>query len=182
MTENSNEQEKQEEQNIIDKLENKIHNELEQIMETEIQANNIDYFSKLVDMHKDIQNERYWNAKKEVYKMRYGDYGDYGTDGERGYGDIGYGSYGRRGVPGTGRGRRYRGYYGPEEKMEEMKMHYGAYAEGRQMGNYAAKQDSIKGLENMMTCITQCVGMVFEDATPEEKQIIQKHIRIMGDM
>ena len=181
MEENSNE-EKQQEQTLIEKLETKIDNELEQIMQTEIQANNIDYLSKLVDMHKDIQNEHYWNTKKEVYKMRYSEYGDYGADGTRGYGDIGYGSYGRRGVPGTGRGRRYRGYSGPEEKMEEMKEHFGMYSEGRNMNNYGAKQDSVKGLENMMCSIYECIEMIQEDASPEEMQIIKKYARKIGEM
>ena len=164
--------------NITVKIKELVEKELKRLSESGIQVNNIDYYGKLVDIHKDIENEDYWKEKKEVYKMRYSEYGGDYSDG----GQMEYGAYGRRGVPGSGRGRRYRGYSGPEEKMEEMREHYGAYSEGRDRGSYGAKQDSIKGLENMMTCITECVEMVFEDASPEEKQIIQKYIRRMGEM
>ena len=173
------ENQENQEVNIIDKIQELVDCELKQLSQGEIQQSNVDYFGKLVDIHKDIENERYWDAKKEVYKMRYyeGEYGGYG-EGEQ----MGYGSYGRRGVPGTGRGRRYRGYSGPEDKMEEMREHYGAYSEGRQMGNYGARQDSMKGLENMMRSITECIEMIQEDASPEEMQIIKKYARKIGEM
>ena len=35
-------------------------------METGIQVGNVDYFYKLIDIHKDIENEEYWKIKKEV--------------------------------------------------------------------------------------------------------------------
>ena len=80
-------------------------------------------------------------------------YGNYGNYNEGGYGRGNYnegGNYGRRGVPGTGRGRRYRGYSGAEEHLNDMHEHYGAYSESREAansGNYGAEQDSKKALE-----------------------------------
>ena len=74
----------------------------------------------------------------------------YGNYNEGGYSRGNYnesGNYGRRGVPGTGRGRRYRGYSGAEESLNEMHEHYGAYSESREAanaGNYGAEQDSKK--------------------------------------
>lgn len=158
----------------MESIKDLVETELKELLTIGIQQDNIDNIGKLVDIHKDIENEEYWKKKKEVYEMNYG-YEGYGAEGNMG-------AYGRRGVPGTGRGRRYRGYSGPEEKMEEMREHYGMYSESRNMGGYGAKQDSMKGLENMMGCITECVEMVFEEASPEEKQVMHKYIRRMSEL
>ena len=63
--ENEENQEQQcEEVDVISKIEELVDCELKQLSQGEVQPGNIDYFGKLIDIHKDIENERYWNAKK----------------------------------------------------------------------------------------------------------------------
>lgn len=114
----------------------------------------------------------------------------YGNYNEGGYGRGNYnegGNYGRRGVPGTGRGRgRYRGYSGVEESLNDMHEHYGAYSESREAanaGNYGAEQDSKKALEFMLESVCQFMEMLEREAeSPEEKQMIKKYARKIGEM
>lgn len=48
----------------------KVREEVEKIInsitEEGIQTSNIDYLYKLIDIHKDLANEEYWQKKKEV--------------------------------------------------------------------------------------------------------------------
>ena len=80
------------------------------ISEEGIQADNVELLGDLVDIHKDIANEKYWDVKKEGIKMRY----------NREYDEYNEGSYGRRGRDSrgryTGRGMMHEG----EEMIEEM--------------------------------------------------------------
>lgn len=170
-----------------------VENELEQLTKIGIQSDNIDNFGKLIDIHKDIENECYWNVKKEGIKMRYSDYDErkYGMDDMYGadeYGE-GYGNYGRRGVPGTGR-RRYRGPYGhgteSEEMMDRMKEHFGDYEYSKEefgKGNYGAKGDTMKSLEYMLQSATEFIKKLQEEAeTPEEVQLVKKYAKKIGMM
>lgn len=45
-----------------------VETELKSLLEVGIQQDNIDNIGKLVDIHKDIENEEYWKIKKEVYE------------------------------------------------------------------------------------------------------------------
>lgn len=117
--------------------------------------------------------------------MMYG-YGNY-NEGSYGRGNYNEGgNYGRRGVPGTGRSRRYRGYSGAEESLNEMQEHYGAYSESKEAanaGNYGAEQDSKKALEFMLESVCQFMEMLDREAdSPEEKQMIKKYARKIGEM
>jgi len=51
---------------ITEKVKSLVESKIEKLMETGIQVGNIDYFYKLIDIHKDIENEEYWKVKKEV--------------------------------------------------------------------------------------------------------------------
>ena len=128
----------------------------------------------------------------------YGNYGNYsgnynGNYNDGGYSEGGYregGNYGRRGVPGTGRGRsrgRYRGYSGgPEEQLNEMQEHFGAYSESREAansGNYGAEQDTKKALEYMLQSVCQFMEMLEREAgSQEEAQMIKKYAKKIGEM
>lgn len=180
-----NEQEQKQEQDLMSKLKKLVEDELEQLVEVGLQDSNIDNFGKLIDVHKDIENENYWKVKKEVMTMRYNDYGDY-NDG--GYFDGG--NYGRRGVPGSGRGR-YRaggrgGYSGPEQKLEEMMEQYGNYSEASeamQRGNYGAEEDTMKSLDYMLKSVCHFLKMLEQGAgSQEEMQLIKKYARKIGEM
>ena len=56
----------QPEKTLSEKMKELVETKIEKLMETGIQVGNIDYFTKLVDIHKDIENEEYWKIKKEV--------------------------------------------------------------------------------------------------------------------
>ncbi len=167
-----------EEQNTMQSLKELVEAELKEIVNTGIQQENLDNLDKLIDIHKDIENEEYWKEKKEVYRMRYYDENRYGDDR---YGDN-YRmdrSYGRRGrpmnAPRDSRGR----YRGPEEKMHEMMEHYGDYtvaSDAANRGNYGAEEDSMKSLDSMLRCVVIFMDMLEENAdSQEEAQMIKKY-------
>ena len=173
-----------EEQDTMQSLKELIETELKDILNIGIQEDNIDNLGKLVDIHKDIENEEYWSKKKEVYGMRYYDENRYGNDR---YGDdyrMDH-SYGRRGrpmnAPRDSRGR----YRGPEEKMHEIMEHYGDYtmaSDAVNRGNYGAEEDSVKSLDSMLKCVCIFMDMLEENAdSPEEAQIIKKYRKKMSE-
>lgn len=168
-----------EEKNIIEKVKKETEKVIEQILNQGIEENNLDVLYKLVDIHKDIANEEYWQKKKEETDMRYRGYsGNYGED-----------SYGRRGVKGTGRGRyrggRGSGRYG-EEMMDDMYQNYEAYAEGREQygrGNYGAKEDTMMSLEYMLESMVDFVEMLKQDASSQEEvNLIKKYTKQISEM
>ena len=162
-----------EEQETMKCLKELVETELKDILNIGIQEDNIDNLGKLVDIHKDIENEEYWSKKKEVYDMRYYDEDRYGDDYRMDR------SYGRRGrpmnAPRDSRGR----YRGPEEKMHEMMEHYGEYSaasDAASRGNYGAEEDSVKSLDSMLRCVVIFMDMLEENAdSQEEAQMIKKY-------
>ena len=178
--------EKQKEKTFEKKVKEKTEELINAILEEGIQANNIDFLYKVVDIHKDIANEEYWQTKKEENNM-YGNYGrgSYGEYGEGSYGRRGVkgtgrgryseGSYGRRGVPGTGRGR-YRG----EEMMDEMMYHYGNYSES---GQYGAEGESMEALSNLMESAYEYFKELKENAnSQDEVKMMEHYFKKMGQM
>lgn len=65
--EENQEQETIQEQNTMKSLKELVETELKEILNIGIQQDNVDNIGKLVDIHKDIANEEYWNKKEEVY-------------------------------------------------------------------------------------------------------------------
>ena len=127
---------------------------IEKVGTMNLDATDIDYLYKVVDIYKDL---------KEVENMNnYGRYEAYGNYGEE---------YGRRGVD-----SRYRG----ESYMDGMRGSYRNYEEARNeynRGNYGAKEDGLKELEYLMHAAMKFIKMVKEEATsPEEQEIVRKHI------
>lgn len=131
---------------------------IEQVADNGIDDVDIDYLSKIVDIHKDL---------KEVECMNYGRYGNYGR----------YDAYGRRGVD-----AKYRG----EEYMDNMRGSYRTYEEARNefnAGNYGAKEDGLRELEYMMHSAMKFIKMIKEEAnSPEEQEIVRKHIMKISEM
>lgn len=167
--------------------------ELKQIEETGLNAGNLDNAYKLVDIAKNISKlqmmEEGEGKMRGGYSDGYSD-GGYGRGGYRdsGYSDGGYGnyndgSYGRRGVPGSGRGRggRYRG-----EEGERWMEHLDRIMDGADMYQYGRSRyrdggDSERmydGLEKLMYAICMFLESTMDFAeSPEEKEIIRKHIQ-----
>ena len=132
-----------------------------------LDASDIDYLGKVVDIYKDL---------KEVENM-YGNYNGRGPS--RGaYGEYNeYSDYGRRGVD-----SRYRG----ESYMDSMNGSYRNYEAARyeyNNGNYGAKEDGLKELDYMMHAAMKFIKMIKEEATsPEEQEIVRKHIMKISEM
>lgn len=131
-----------------------------------LDASDIDYLGKVVDIYKDL---------KEVESMN--EYGNYNGRGpSRGaYGE--YNEYGRRGVDSRYRASKY---------MDGMRGSYEAYEEARgeyNAGNYGAKEDGLKELEYMMHAAMKWLKSIKEEATsPEEQEIFRRHIRQISEM
>lgn len=165
--------------------------ELKQIEETGLNAGNLDNAYKLVDIAKNISKlqmmEEGEGKMRGGYSDGYSD-GGYGRGGYRdgGYRDGGYGnydddSYGRRGVPGSGRGHggRYRGDDRWNEHLDRIMDGADMYQYGR--SRYRDGGDSERmydGLEKLMYAICMFIESTMDFAeSPEEKEIIRKHIQ-----
>ena len=188
-----NKNEKEMQKKVKEQTEKKIND----ILTQGIQTGNVDMLYKLIDIHKDVANEEYWESKKEDLEMKYRDYGEGGQYGARGgyrggsysaggsYGEYGEGgSYGRRGVPGSGRGR-YRGGQGSgryrgEEMMDEMMYHYGNYSEG---GQYGAEGEAMEALSNLMESAYEYFKELKENAnSQDEVKMMEHYFKKMGQM
>ena len=135
------EEEKKEEKSLEEKVREEVEKKIKTIVEEQkIQSGNIDYLAKLVDIIKDLDNQKYWKIKEEKY-MRYGNYDEYDNYGRRGRDSRGRytESYGRRGVPGSGRGR-----YGGEEMLDDIYSAYGDYMESGEYGTYGTGESMQK--------------------------------------
>jgi hypothetical protein len=185
----------------MEKLKELVEEEIKKIEENGIDLTKVETLGELVDIHKDIANEEYWQKKGEALTMRnYGNYGNYGEYGE-GYGEYGE-SYGRRSRDSRG---RYRGYgeRGTTDGRDRSRGNYGhympfpmymdrmmdgmeGYMEGRSSynrGNYGAKGQSIESLEKMLEGIVAFVEDIQQDPEQkEEKEVVNHYIRKLQEM
>lgn len=138
----------------------------------EINMNNLEAISELIDIHKDIANEEYWCMKEE--KEMYGNYGARRYD-DYGRGDYrGYDSYGRRERDSRG---RYRGH----DHLDRMYDYYGRYSEGRE--RYGANEDTMKSLKYMLESMEDFARMLREDAqSQEEVEMIRQTAQRIAQM
>ncbi len=150
----------------MEEMNKKLCEFIEKAGSKNLDATDIDYLYKVVDIYKDL---------KEVESMNnnYGRYNGYGNEYGREYNN----SYGRRGVD-----SRYRG----DSYMDGMSGSYRNYEEARNEynnGNYGAKEDGLKELEYMMHSAMKFIKMIKEEATsPEEQEIVRKHIMKISEM
>lgn len=175
------EEKKQEKQDkkISEKINEQIDKKINGILEQGIQAGNVDFLYKMVDIKKDMVE-----IEKEEQEMMYSNYGNYGDDmyaggrrrDSRGRYMEGEGSYGRRGVKGTGRGR-YRG----EEMMDEMQYHYGNYSEGRE--RYGADDETMKSFKYMLKSFKDYYKHLKEEASSQQEiKMLEETAREMLEM
>lgn len=166
---------------VTEKIKTKVEESMESLIEEDINTENLEYLYKLVDIHKDLENEKYWKEKI----MRYRDYGEYSE-----------GNYGRRGVPGTGRGRyrdgeysaggnygrrgvdsRYRG----EEMLDDMYQGYREYNEGREM--YGNDNKTMESFEYMLKAFKDYYKHLKQEASSQEEvQMLEKVAREISNM
>lgn len=167
---------------IKEKIKNETEKLIDMVLNDGIQENNIDFLGKVVDIHKDISNEKYWETKEDFMMYR----GNYRSS----YGDYPSMNYGRsrdsRGRYNEGRnssyGRRYKGH----DMLDDMYENYGTYEEGKQeynRGNYGAKEDSMKSLEYMLQSAYDFMCMLKDDAeSQEEVELVQHYARKISEM
>ena len=154
------EEEKKQETNVLDKTKEEVEKLIKQVTESGLQVANVELLYKLIDIHKDIENEKYWKEKEE--NMMYRDYDNYSGGRSRDSRGRYMDSYGRRGVPGTGRGR-YRGY----DMIEEMGEHYGDYSEGRD--NYGNDRETEKSFDKMLQSLEDFTYLIMQEADSQDK-------------
>ena len=126
-----------------------------------------DELFKVVDIYKDLKEVESMNGYGR-YGRGYGEYNAYGN----------YSEYGRRGVDAKYRASKY---------MDGMRGSYEAYEDDRNEfnagGNYGAKEDGLKDLESMLHYNNKLMKYIRETATsPEEQELIRKHIAKMNEM
>lgn len=153
----------------MEELKQQIEEQISLMVEEGIQPSNIDSLFKMVDIHKDIENEKYWKEKIDMRK-RYGNYPEYDR-----------GNYGRRMRDSRGR------YMGKgHEMIEDMREMYQEYSDGRDeydRGNYGAKGEAMKSLEYMLESVVDFVDMLKKDAgSQEEVDLIQRYTREISEM
>ena len=163
---------------VLEETESSINNMLEQGISTD----NLDIIYKLVDIHKDICNEKYWKVKESEI-MRYDNYGRYNEYGYNvggnynNYNAYGRDEYGRRGVD-----SKYRGH----DHIDRMYNEYGRYEEGRNeynRGNYNAKGDTLTSLKYMLESMEDFVKMLKSEAnSQEEMQLIREYTKKISEM
>lgn len=153
----------------MEELKKQIEEQINLMVEEGIQPSNIDSLFKMVDIHKDIENEKYWKEKIDMRK-RYGNYPEYDR-----------GNYGRRMRDSRGR------YMGKgHEMIDDMREMYQEYSDGRDeydRGNYGAKGEAMKSLEYMLESVVDFVDMLKKDAgSQEEVDLIQRYTREISEM
>ena len=156
------------------KIKEQTSNLMEEIVEQEINTNNIQFLSELVDIQKDI-----CEIEKEMENMNYGrgNYGNYGEYGRGGYGNYGEGgSYGRDSYGRRGYDSKYRGH----DKINEMDNEYGRYMESRE---YGAGEDTKRSLHYMLKSMEDFARMLKEEAqSQEEVQMIRETAQRIAQM
>ena len=133
------------------------------ILNEGINTGNLEYLGELMDIHKDIANEKYWCEKEEGESMRYGNYPSYNNYGRDSYGRDNYGA----------RSRDSRGRYRGHDYLDEMYEHYGKYMENGQ--RYGASEDTKRSLKYMLESMEDFARMLREDAQSQEEVEMIRH-------
>ena len=162
------------ENNIKERITKETEQKITEVLDQGLHEGNVDLLYTLVDIHKDIANENYWEEKEDA--MRYRNYSEGGS-----YNRGSYNEYGAR-----GRSRDSRGRYRGHEMMDDMYQAYGEYNEGKeryQRGSYGAKEDTMKSLEYMLESMVDFVEMLKQDAnSQEEVELIRHYTKKISEM
>ena len=170
--------------------------ELKQIEEVGLNSSNVDNAYKLASIAKNIYKiEKY----EEETEMRRSDYGRGGYDDDwydtRRHRDDGYwgdhypsdhpmhDDYTRRGMTGSVR-RRYRGDDRMNDYLDRIMDSADMYIYGRERYRDSGDHERVsEGLEKLMHSVCVFVESMIDFAeTPEEKEIIRKHIQKMKSL
>lgn len=151
------------EKKLITATEEKINN----ILNSEINANNLDLLYKLAKIR---------HMAKEDEQMNYNEYGNYG----RRYAPYGeynnYNAYNEYGYGRRGYDTKYRGH----EQLDRMYSDYSRYEEGKR---YGANEDTKRSLEKMLRSMEDFARMLKEEAqSQEEVQMIKETAQRIAQM
>ena len=161
------EENKEVKQDVISKAKEEVEKLIKAATENGLQASNVQLLYQLIDIHKDIENEKYWKNKEEA--MRYMR-DDYGTEDYRG--GRSRDSQGR--FMGDRRSTSYRG----QRVLDEMYNGYRNYNDGKEeynRGNYGARNETMRSLESMLESVTDFIEMLQNDASSQEEVDMIKH-------
>lgn len=179
-----NEKTKEMQKKVTEKVEDLIC----KVADEGIQIGNVDYVYKLVDIHKDLANEEYWDTKKEDIEMRFKNYGR-NSYGRNNYGRNSYGneSYGRmRDSRGRFMEKGVDSMYRGEDVLNDMFSSYGRYSEGKEAysrGNYGAKTDTMESLGMMLESVVDFIAMLKEEAgSQEEMDLIKRYAKTISEV
>ncbi len=150
------------EEKIIEQVNEKISN----IIEEGINGNNLEALGKLVDIHKDIKNEKYWENKEANMRYMRDDYRD---DYRGGRSRDSRGRYTERGIS------RYEG----DDMIDDMKENYENYMES---GRYNGPEKD-KAFEYMLKSAEDFFCYLMEEVeNPEQMGKIKRVARRISDM
>lgn len=150
-------------------LKTQVDKELSEALSNGINTNNVGYIGALIDINKDISQEKYYDTKKEVLSMRM--YGNYRDD----YDDM---SYGRRRRDSRG---RYMGKHRGYDMMDQMGRYYGEYIDG--VETYGHDSETDKSFDKMMDCLESFAYTIAEEADdPTKVDKIRKVARRISEM
>lgn len=160
---------------LFEQVNEQVEKSIKEIIDSGLTPENVENLGELIDIHKDLKNEKYWKIKEEDF-MRYDNYG------RESYGRDEYGTYGRRSRDSRGRytgyGRRYLGH----DMLDDMYNAYSEYMESDNYGNYGASE-SMQKIEIMADSLMDFIHHIKKEAkTPEEKQLIDEKLREIGRM
>lgn len=151
---------------MIDKLIDSIEAELKLVGEQGINASNLESTNKLVDMYKDLEKVKAMKGGTQMrgYGRRYDDYYN-----GRGYSEGGYNN---------------RGYNRMRERLDRINDGMEMYDYGRERYQHGDSEERVfDGLERLMYAICSFVESTMDFAeSPQEKEIIRKHIQKMSQI
>ena len=155
----------EEQKNWCEELIDDIEEEIPKYDVENINDDDLVRLYKLIDIHKDLENEKYWKEKIKI--MRYRNYGtnfDNYRDGGRGLYTRDYsGNYGARGYD-----TKYRG----DESLDRMANEYGRYMENRE--RYGAGSETDRSFHYMVEAYKDFGKVLMEQAeTPEQKEMLR---------
>lgn len=148
-----------------EELKKQVEEKIKTITDSGITPENIKALGELVDIHKDLSNEQYWEKKEEVLNMRYmrDDYRD---------------DYGRRSRDSRGR-YMGRGNYEGEDMIDEMREHYDNYMAG---ARYSGPEKE-KAFDYMLKSAEDFFCYLMEEVeNPEQMEKIRRTARKISEI
>ena len=154
-------------ENIIPKTQEEVEKLIKTVTENGLQASNVQLLYQLIDIHKDIENEKYWKNKEGAMRYMREDYGPEDYRGGRSRDSRGR-------YMGDRRSESYRG----QRVLDEMYNGYRNYNDGKEeynRGNYGARNETMRSLEGMLESVTDFIEMLQNDASSQEEVDMIKH-------